>query len=260
MTAYRNEVTSLGRGKPIVQSIGLLTTKTDVGSTIGRFFGFVSDGLYQSEDEIDRTFAPAAAPGDVRYRDLDGDGRLTDNDRTYIGSPLPAFTYGFSANSSFKGFDLSLLFYGVQGNDVVNGYYPRLSTYFNSTAIALDRWTPENTDTNIPRAVFGDPNGNDRFSNRFVEDGSYLRLRNVTLGYTLPAALTSRIKMSGIRVYVSGQNLFTLSNYSGYDPEVAGGSGVVGYTFYGASNLTRGYDWGIFPSSRTLLGGLQINF
>lgn len=263
-STYINEVTELvGNNQPLfapAQS-SVKFTKTEVGSSIGRFFGFVADGLYQSEAEIDPVFAPNAKPGDIRFRDLDGDGLLTDKDRDYIGSPLPKFSYGLSGNIAYKGFDMSMLWFGVSGNKIANSFIPAMSSFANTTTEALERWTPANTNTDIPRAVIGDPNQNSiRFSSRWIEDGSFLRLRNVTLGYTLPCTVIEKMRLTNIRLYVSGQNLLTFTKYKGYDPEVAGGSASAGFAFFESSNLVRAFDRGIFPLSRTLLGGIQIVF
>jgi TonB-linked SusC/RagA family outer membrane protein len=262
-TTYRNRVTSLGNnGQPLfAPSAGYSFAKTEVGSSIGRFYGYVADGLYQTDAEIDKTFAPNAAPGDIRFRDLNGDGKLDDKDRDYIGSPLPDFSYGLSGSVGYGGLDLSLLLYGVAGNQIVNRNIPGMNSSVNTTAAALRRWTPENPNTDVPRAVSGDPNNNyTRFSSRYIEDGSFLRLRNVTVGYTLPASLTEKLRVARLRLYVSGQNLLTLTKYSGFDPETAGGSQSSQATWFVSQNLLRGVDNGASPPPRTLLGGLQLDF
>jgi TonB-linked SusC/RagA family outer membrane protein len=261
-TTYKNEVTSLGDGgKPIFSTNSY--TKTEVGSSIGRFFGYVADGIYQSEDEINKDFAPNAAPGDIRFKDLDNNGILNDLDRTYIGSPLPKFTYGLNTNLGYKGFDFSMLWYGVHGNSIINTLIPGMSSNANTTTLALDAWTPANRSNEMPRAIIGDPNNNLRYSSRFIESGSFLRLRNVTLGYTIPVAFTQKMKVGGLRLYVSGQNLLTFTKYTGFDPETANGSAASQFAFGGpnnSANLLRGLDRGTYPLARTLLGGIQIDF
>jgi hypothetical protein len=154
-----------------------------------------------------------------------------------------------------------MLWFGISGNDIVNTFIPGMNVFANTTTDALNRWTPQNTNTTMPRAVVGDPNFNStRFSSRFIQDGSFLRLRNLTLGYRLPVAVTDKIKLAGVRVYVSGQNLLTITNYKGYDPEVAGGSGSASFAYFVSGNLARGIDRGTYPLARTILGGIQVDF
>jgi TonB-linked SusC/RagA family outer membrane protein len=268
-TTYRNEVTSLGEGGKPIFSVSSYT-KTEVGSSIGRFFGYVADGIFQNQAEIDAAAEQNGAgtrsrtqPGDIRFRDLDDNGVINDLDRTYIGSPLPRFTYGLNVNSGYRGFDLSFLFYGVQGNNIINTLIPGLNSNVNTTTAAFDAWTPENPNTNVPRAIIGDPNGNLRQSSRYIESGSFLRLRNVTLGYNIPSAVVGKMKVSGLRVYVSGQNLLTFTKYTGFDPETANGSAPTQFAFGGpnnSANLLRGLDRGTYPLARTILGGVQIDF
>jgi hypothetical protein len=135
-----------------------------------------------------------------------------------------------------------------------------MSQFFNTTTEALQRWTPANTNTSVPRAVIGDPNNNNQQSSRFIEDGSFLRLRNLTVGYMLPKSLTDRMKMSSVRLYVAGQNLFTVTKYKGYDPESAGASQSASFSFFASQNLSRGIDLGNYPLARTVMGGIQVNF
>jgi len=263
-STYSNEVTSLGKDDEPIISGGTEAgdaTKTEVGNSIGRFFGFETDGLYQSEAEIDENFAPNASPGDIRFVDQNNDGQLNDEDRVYIGSPLPDITYGLNASASYMNFDISVLLHGVHGNDIMNEnifWREGFLRNFNAGIEALDRWTPQNTDTDVPRAVRADPNGNiRRFSDRFIEDGSYMRIRNLTIGYTFPAQILETLGgLSKIRIYGSSQNLLTITNYSGYDPEIgakAEGTGSSG-------ELDRGIDNGVFPQARSFLMGLQVTF
>lgn len=169
-----------------------------------------------------------------------------------IGNPIPDIIYGFNVSMAWKGFDLSLQFGGTLGNDVFNAM--RLYTYYpnditNKDRALLNYWTPENTNTDIPRLTDADVNDNDRISDRYVESGSYLRLRNAQLGYTLPSSVAKKMKMQNVRFYISGQNLFTISCYSGLDVEVGQ-----------SSSLSRGVDYGIYPQAITFTGGVNITF
>ncbi|MEO0731933.1 MAG: TonB-dependent receptor [Bacteroidota bacterium] len=226
-------------------------TITRVGDPVFSFYGFQTMGLFQSQAEIDE--APTqenAEPGDVRFVDTDGDGIITDEDRVILGSYLPDFTYGFNFNATWRGFDARLFIQGSQGNDLYNGFQSlrsQTTRLFNGDPDKfLDAWTPQNTDTEIPRIALTDPNNNRRMSDRFLEDGSYLRLKNLAIGYTFDA---SSIGLSTLRVYASTQNLLTLSSYSGLDPEI--GSITQGLV---------GFDNGPYPQPRTYLFGLQVGF
>lgn len=205
--------------------------------------GTVNDSLYNLPTNLDKY----TRPGDIRFKE----GGPKD-----MGSFLPKLTYGFNVAATFRGFDFTMFIQGVQGNKIYNGtkvITEGMQRLFNSGTPVLDAWTPTNTDTDIPRAVNGDPNGNARASDRFLEDGSYLRIKNLSIGYTLP---TSALGFTGgavkkFRVYVSSQNLVTMTKYTGYDPEV----GSRNY-----NTLTNGVDYGQFPQPRTFLGGVQIGF
>jgi hypothetical protein len=169
---------------------------------------------------------------------------------------LPKFTYGFNATATFKGLDFTMFIQGQQGNKIYNGVRvitEGMQRLFNSGTAVTNAWTPTNTDTDVPRAVTGDPNGNARGSNRFLEDGSYLRIKNLSIGYTLPSSIFNFTNgaVKKFRIYVTSQNLLTLTKYTGYDPEV----GSRNY-----NTLTNGVDYGQFPQARTFLGGVQIGF
>jgi len=229
------------------------------GESLNHFFGFVTLGLFQTEEEIlTSPLQEGAQPGDIKYADLSGpegiaDGVIDDFDRTIIGNPIPDFTYGVSFRASYKNFDASLFVNGMQGNEIYNTNVWDLEggrRFFNAGPEALNAWTPENRDTNIPR-ITTDPQ-NLLPSTRFVEDGSFARLKNITLGYTLPAIGNN--KNTSIRFYVSGQNLLTLTDYSGLDPEV-GASSLVGN-----NGSQVGIDRGNYPLSKTYIGGIQIKF
>ncbi len=279
-----NEVTSLGEGQPI-QSFnfeGDNLTRTEEGHPIGSFYGWVTDGLFQTADEVAASpNQDNASPGDIRFQDLAGpededgnptaaDGVIDANDKTFIGNPFPKLTYGLSADLSYKGFDFNVFLTGVAGNDIYNTNIYDLegmTRVFNAGTAVLNRWTGPNTSNTVPRAVSGDPNRNTRASNRFVEDGSFTRLRNVTIGYSLPESVLSSFAngaLSRVRFYISAQNLFTITDYSGYDPEIGSYRGQSrNNNDNNAQNNTTlqfGIDRGNYPQPRTFLGGLQISF
>ncbi|MDL2299319.1 TonB-dependent receptor [Bacteroides sp. OttesenSCG-928-E20] len=220
------------------------------GRPVGSFYGWVTNGLFQNWNEVNNyayqyqgaDAANGTAPGDIKFLDINNNGVVNDYDRTYIGNPTP--TWNFSMNNSllYKGFDLNVFLQGVAGNDIYNANRVTLEgmyTVRNQTQKVLDRWTGEGTSYSTPRAIYSDPNKNTRTSNRFVEDGKYLRLKNVTLGYTLPASLLKKAYISNLRIYMSAQNLLTLTDYSGFDPEVQGGVDNSNYP------LTRNISFGI---------------
>lgn len=226
------------------------STVTRVGDPVYSFYGFQTDGLFQSQGEVDEAATQdGAAPGDIRFVDQNNDGVINDADRIIIGKYLPDFTYGFNFNARYSGFDFNIFFQGSQGNDVYNGVASLLSQtqrLFNVGTVILDAWTPQNTDTDVPRIAAGDPNNNRRVSDRFIEDGSYLRLKALTVGYTLP--LKNSNVLSNLRLYLTGQNLLTLTGYSGLDPEIGG-----------ALSQT-GFDNGDYPSARSFIFGAQVGF
>ncbi|WP_373875273.1 SusC/RagA family TonB-linked outer membrane protein [Bacteroides nordii] len=271
----RNELKSLQSG---VQSMysrsGFSSDFTDydyvatVGSSLGLIYGYEFDGVYQSSDFIttpngsqqlkpgvtrnDRYTTGPLAPGVVKYKDQDGDGVITTNDRTVIGNAIPKWYGGFTNTFNYKGIDLSIMFQFNYGNDVYNAtrlYATQTQNErTNQLAEVADRWTPTNASNRVPSAKGYVKN---ELYSRFIEDGSFLRLKNVTLGYTLPTNWTKKAYISKLRVYASGQNLFCISGYSGYDPEVSTAS---------SSPMTPGLDWGAYPKSRVITFGLDIQF
>ena len=259
MGFVNNELISLGTGNTIFGPSfqGDAMTLTEEGQPIAYFYGWIADGLFQSGE--DTSMQPNSAPGDIKFRDVNDDGVIDANDRTNLGHYLPDFTYGLNAKAGYKGFDFTMFWQGVSGNEIFNNlrYHTEgMTRLFNASTVVLDRWTPTNTDTDVPRAINSDPNRNSRASSRFVEDGSYLRLKNVSLGYSFPASkLSSWSKgtISKIRLYVSAQNLLTITDYSGYDPEIGVRTGI-------NSSLGMGIDYGQFPAARTFLGGIQVSF
>jgi len=168
----------------------------------------------------------------------------------YLGSAIPKIYYGLNFNASFKNFDASFFIQGNAGSYIDNGVYEALTggQYSNHSVDELNYWTPTNTNTDIPRPIIGDPNGNNRFSNRFVESGSYLKLQNAQIGYTFPKKVLQRSHVfSNLRIYLAGQNILTLSGYRGYDPD-----------FISDGLFSRGFDYGSFPNPRTIMMGLQV--
>jgi len=238
-------------------------TRTKEGRSIGEFYGYVTDGIFRNQQEVDAANAvdgdpltfyqtSGTAPGDIRFKDLDGNGTVDDKDRTYLGSPIPTIAYGFTSNLEYKGFSLNILFQGVRGNKIVNvnRYILESSTDAeNKGSGMVNRWTETNVDSNFPRAISTDPNNNDRASDRFIENGAYLRLKNIQLGYTLPTTLSQRLHLSNIKVYVAAQNLWTITKYNGYNPDI--GAPTQNNTSYGIDNT-------IYPNSVTFLGGINI--
>ncbi len=263
MSFLDNNVTDLGGSTPIRQgsftSNSLNATKTDVGQPIGSFFGYVADGIYQTDAEAAAANDAAGSPvaGDIRFKDVDGDGDVDVDDQTYLGSPIPTFEYGFNLGANYKQFDISLLFNGVSGNSILNGtkyrgYFDVEGNYF---ADALNAWTPTNTNTNVPRNTKSDNGNNRRMSSFYVEDGAYFRLRNAQIGYNLSESVLDKIKVSKLRLYLTATNLFTITDYTGYYPEVGrngrGGSRKI---------FNAGVDEGSYPTPRTYQLGLQVSF
>ncbi|RSK45373.1 SusC/RagA family TonB-linked outer membrane protein [Hymenobacter rigui] len=243
-------------------------SKTEEGGYVGAFYGYQTSGIFQNQGEVDnykaangQTIQPNAKPGDFRFADLNGDGKIDANDQKFIGNPFPDLTFGVNLNAGYKGFDLQASLVGSFGNDIVNankGWWYSGSYNYNKIAGLEDKaWHGEGTSNSVPRVVANDNNQNlTRFSNFYVENGSYARVRNLQLGYTFSNGLTNTMRMKSLRLYVSGQNLFTFTKYSGLDPELGYGRS---YTD-GASALNRGVDLGNYPTNRTFLAGANITF
>lgn len=231
-------------------------TRIQVDQSYNSFWGYKRLGVFQNEQEIlnhknkdGRLIQPDARPGDFKWADLDGDGEITngDLDKTFLGSSIPKYTFGFTINMDYKGFDFMAFAQGVAGNKIFQGLRRLDILTSNYSAKAMSRWTGEGTSYDYPRLINTDPNGNfAKMSDFYLEDGDYLRMKVVQLGYTLPNRLFDRIGISKFRVYVTAENLFTLTNYTGYDPEVGGG--------------VFGIDRGQYPQARTILGGVQLSF
>ncbi len=267
IATVHNEVVSLADTEPILGGFGLsdgAITRTEVGYPIGSFYVWKMEGLFQTQEEVDASPFQTidTRPGDVRFADLNGDNIIDDKDRDHLGNPFPDFMYGLNINLTYNNFDLSVLTQGIQGNDVYflyGGFATEVqSRGFNSYAQILDRWTPEHTNTNIPKVSLDDRNGNRRISTRWLEDGSYLRIRNITLGYNFKDLIKTDA-IGSMRLYMSIQNAFTFASYSGLDPEIqANTNDTQGVNI--ASDLAVGIDWGTVPAPRTFVAGIRMDF
>lgn len=254
----RNKVVSLNSGTPLYTgSIGL-NQNLQIQSPshpVNSFYGFVTNGIFQTQSEVEKyaVQVPGSDPynrtsaGDIRFFDLNNDGKIDDNDRTYLGDPNPSYIFAMNNTLTYKGVDLSVFVQGVAGNKIYNAnriWQEGMAVAQNQTTAVLDRWTDKGTSNTMPRAVFNDPNKNTRVSSRFIEDGSYLRIKNLTIGYTLPTAIAGKAKLSSARIYISGQNLLTITKYTGFDPEVG----------------ANGIDLSVYPVTRTISAGINLNF
>lgn len=254
----RNKVVSINDTVPMsTGSIGLNANLALIkaGLPINEFYGFKTDGIFQNQAEVDNHAlqVPGNDPynrtsaGDIRFKDLNNDGVINDKDRTYLGSPNPTFIFAMNNYFSYQGFDLSIFLQGVAGNKICNAnrfWSEAMDVAQNQTTATLNRWTGEGTSNTMPRAIFNDPNKNTRPSDRYIEDGSYLRIKNLTVGYTFSKQLMKQLKLSTARLYVTGQNLFTFTKYSGFDPEVG----------------TSGIDNNVYPVTRTYTVGVNLGF
>jgi len=263
LTTLTNKVLSLNSGSIEGSPANFLqggpgaTTRTEVGYEIGSFYLYQFDGIYQTGDA---NIPAGLQPGDVRYRDNNGDGQITEADRVHVGRVFPRLQYGLNLTAGYGGFDVAAFFQGVQGNTVFNDakYWLERTDDNNNHLAGFSPWTPTNPSTTTPRAIIaGGPNGgtapgnNDRYqTTRWLEDGSYLRLKNVQIGYSLPKTLLERSKyIASLRLFLTGQNVFTVTKYSGYDPETVG-----------QGSLARGVDAGSYPNLRSFTLGLQAGF
>lgn len=254
---YRNKIASMGLSATIDNGFARITggsKRIEEGFPVDYFYGFVTEGIFQSYDEIRNHAVQTAgtdpttstAPGDIKFKDLNADGIINDKDRTNIGNFNPTFTYGLTQSINYKNIELTLFIQGSQGNKVLNftrWYTEGGVSNGNYSRDVLGRWTGVGTSNDMPRMILNDPNGNNRVSDRFVEDGSYLRVKNVRVAYSAPAKWVSKMGVKKAQIYISGQNLLTFTNYTGMDPEVGGG-----------------VDIGFYPQSRTFIAGATIDF
>ncbi|MDJ1504246.1 TonB-dependent receptor [Xanthocytophaga agilis] len=253
----KNEVTYLGADKKYLQGqrFGpqqVEITRTEVGKPVGYLFGFKTDGLFQNTEDIasyvnseGQMLQSNAKPGDIRFVDVNKDGKIDNDDRTMIGNPTPDWTFGLTASASWKGFDLMVFGQGVAGNDVFKGIRRFDLPTANWTTEALGRWTGEGTSNHFPRLTINDVNQNfSRSSDFFVENGSYFRIKVLQIGYSLPQAIVGKAGLKRVRIYITGNNLLTFTKYTGFDPEIGGGS--------------MGVDRGIYPQARAFMVGLNL--
>ncbi|WFE86755.1 TonB-dependent receptor [Parabacteroides chongii] len=261
-TYNKNEVVEMGAESQAITGGtihgGTYTSKTLAGYPIGGFWLIPTDGYFNSEAEVNahqkdgNLIQPSAEPGDIRFKDTNNDGTINDDDRVYCGSPFPKFTYSINGNITYKNWDFSIGFQGVTGNKIYNATNLELTDVTRGTnylASTLDYWTPNNQNAASPRLIWTDPNRNARSeSDRYLESGSYFRLRNLQVGYTLPLAWCRGLVQKA-RVYVNAENLFTITSYSGYTPDVNS-----------SDVYSRGFDEFIYPSNRTFMVGLNVTF
>ena len=253
-TTAENKVVSINNGDKYIWGAGYgipyrSIVRFEEGFSPGYFFGYVTDGIFQTQDEVNNHATQnGAVPGDIRFVDVNGDGIVNDNDRTQIGDPFPDFTIGWNLNLDYKAFDLNIFTYASVGNDIYRAYERNLN-YTNRFSSTLARWTGAGTSFDEPRVTFVDSNNNTRASNRYIEDGSYLRIKNIQLGYKFPNTLIDELGFDEVRAYFQVKNALTLTEYSGYDPEISVG-GV----------LNTGIDYGTYPQPRIWSMGLNIKF
>jgi TonB-linked SusC/RagA family outer membrane protein len=235
------------------------TELTEAGHPVSSFYGYVADGIFQTAADIaNHATQPGAAPGDIRFKDLNGDGKIDQNDQTFLGSPIPKLTYGFNVGLTYKGFDLNAYFDGVYGNKLLAAYEYYTDGFFisnyNMQESELGRWTGPGTSNTLPRLIASDPNNNSRVSSFYLQSGSYLRLRNLSIGYTLPKNILERAGIKTFRLFVSAENLLTFTKYTGYDPEI-------GQQYSGSGGtLDMGIDNGNYAQSRTFSAGATLSF
>lgn len=267
ITFIKNKVESLGSIKEIISGAGgSQTHRTTAGENLGYFYGYKTDGIYQNAEEIANAlpdaFSSAREPGDIRFADVNGDKRIDANDRTKIGDAIPGYFYGFNAGANYMGFDFSIFFQGVGDMNIFNSVRSNMENMRggnNQRTSVLNRWNGEGSSTTMPRATESDPNNNNRYSDRWIESGAYMRIKNLQIGYTIPAQklrAVTREFIASARLYLGIQNLATFTKYSGYDPEVTRGASFQ----KGEFPLANGVDPGSSPQPRVIQLGWQITF
>jgi hypothetical protein len=260
---FKNEVISLGQGNKPIISTNNLVNRTEVGSTIGRFYGWVTDGIFQTEEEVQSYKGPGgkvlqtnAHAGDFRFKNLNNDDAIDQNDKTWIGNPWPKLTYGVNINLGYKALDLVMLFHGSCGNDIYRLGLMRKFDFQGSTNeyryIYKNVWRGLGTSNSQPLISTVDQNDNYRESDYFVENGSYMRLKYMQIGYNLPKAICDKVKITDGRVWIGGTNLLTFTKYHGIDPEAGATT---------TPTVDAGCDWdNFFPKSREISLGVTISF
>ncbi len=255
LSTFTNKVTTLGGGEPIYSTahLGETITKTEEGMPVGYYFGWQTDGIFQTQDEVNASAQKGlSTPGDIRFKNINGDQLINADDRTKIGNPWPDFIYGLTVNAAYKGFDISAFVQGSQGNDVMNilRYDTEAGTgWYNAPKGFLEKAWNGPGSTNEYYKISQNAGLNTNVSQYFVEDGSYLRMKNIQLGYSLPGGLLQKAKIKQVRFYVGAQNLFTVTKYSGLDPEMGS-----------ADPKLTGIDQGYFPQARTWMFGVNAKF
>jgi hypothetical protein len=263
-TAYKNNIESLAPDVPFFDvnsaaseegRIGGKFVRNEAGHPISSFFGYQVIGLFQNTGELS-TAPPqeGAGVGRFRYKDVNGDGVITPEDRTYLGRPNPDFTYGLNLNLSYKAFDLTVFFYGVQGKDLINytkwwnDFVPSFQTRKGTNAL-YNSWTPSNTGATTPIAeTASNISTNQAVKSSYVEDGSYFRAKNIQLAFNFPSAVADKIGLEHARIYLQGVNLFTITKYNGLDPELGGNDNAFGV------------DGGQYPNTKQYIVGLNLSF
>ena len=232
-------------------------TRMTEGFPVGHFVGYKTDGIFSSQSEVfshinsdGDLLQPRAKPGDIRFVDVNGDGKINSDDITNIGSPWPDHVIGLQAGLEFRGFDLSFILSSQIGHDIYRTYERSDVSYTNYQTFWKDRWTESNPNSELPRLVSTDPNGNQRPSDFYVEDGSFLRLKNIQIGYSVNPRIIEKIKLKSLRIYFTAQNLLTVTGYRGFDPEI----GTTGWI------LDTGIDKGYYPANKTIGGGIKLTF
>jgi outer membrane receptor protein involved in Fe transport len=259
-----NKVISLGTGQPILGGEidnGIYASRTAPGESIGAFYLLEMEGIFQTEGEVFSSpyQGDIVGPGDVKYVNQNDDFVIDEKDRVYAGSPIPKFTYGLNVDMNYRNWDFAMFFQGVYGNKIymqigkdVEGFYRNL----NITKRYVDEhWTEDNPSNTMPRASWYASTNNIRPSTRFLFDGSYLRLKNLQVGYTLPKPLSDKLNIANCRLYIAGQNLYTYSKYIGMEPEITNSANDPG-----EKDLAAGIDWGTYPSSITYMLGVNFTF
>lgn len=260
LSYLENEVIYLGNdidylsGGQTIQSSTYPITRTAVGQPFNSFYGFVTDGIFQNDQAIanytnaeGNLVQPNAVPGDFKWKDLNGDGSITEEDRDFIGSSIPKYTYGFTINMNYKNFDMMVFAQGASGNKIFQGLRRLDIQNANYQSTAMNRWVGEGSSNSFPRLTTNDTNKN--FSNPsdfYLEDGDYLRIKTIQLGYSLPDDIISKMGLQRLRLYITGENLFTFTGYTGYDPEIGGG--------------VFGIDRGFYPQAATGMLGINLQF
>ncbi len=257
----KNEFTKITNNSDFVPGAAFSTygliSRAQVGFPIAYFWGLRTDGLFQNQAEVQshvgpegELLQPNASPGDIRFVDLNGDGVIDAGDRTQIGNPTPDWTFGLTLGADYKGFDLNIFLQGALGNQIFNGTRRHDLTSSNMPVRFLNRWTGEGTSNEIPRMTISDPNGNfAQISDFYIENGDYLRVKDIQLGYTLPQNILETIKIQRVRFYLSANNLLTFTKYTGFDPEIGA-----------RGSLDIGVDRGIYPQARTYRLGMNLTF